>query len=301
MSAIRKVVHWLPANGFPIGVYAPIFKQMESCLNQTDRSVRESPYVVTGSDVYPFLGSRSVTWEEIAYKTLPSIEKSAANGPIVGVGHSFGGALMASVAALRPELFSSIIVMDSPMIFSGLKRWAFGFVPQAVMDRKNPLVASALRRMSAWESKEAVLKYMDSKKLYNGMRKDVFNSFLQNGFKENESGGYELVWGTTEEVNAYYMVVYQDSCKSTGSRNGFGPYNFSGEASRRVPSTFLYSNQFPFLTKGDIRWGDKFYPDMKFVAYDDGHFWPFTKPDACIEELSRIILATEEPTPGRKK
>lgn len=65
-------------------------------------------------------------------------------GPVIGIGHSAGGLRLLMAAAARPDLFRSLMIIDSYVVFSGE---AHPERPPAVKgDRVHPDLASALAR-----------------------------------------------------------------------------------------------------------------------------------------------------------
>lgn len=83
---MKRVVHFMPANGFPSAVYNPIMKGMETKLQQL---WPQTNVTVRGSDVYDVLRSPDATCEDMAKDCIRNIEQYS-DEPVIGIGHSLG-------------------------------------------------------------------------------------------------------------------------------------------------------------------------------------------------------------------
>jgi pimeloyl-ACP methyl ester carboxylesterase len=92
--------------------------------------------------------------------------------PIIGLGHSMGGAQLASLSLLHPRLFETLILID-PVI-------------QRMVSLKgnvSPALASAMRR-DRWPSREEAAKSMLRNKFYQAWDKRVFDRWIQHGLRD---------------------------------------------------------------------------------------------------------------------
>ena len=92
--------------------------------------------------------------------------------PIIGLGHSMGGAQLASLSLLHPRLFETLILMD-PVI----QRMV------SIKGNVSPALSSAMRR-DRWPSKEEAAKSMLRNKFYQAWDKRVFDRWSQHGLRE---------------------------------------------------------------------------------------------------------------------
>ncbi|KAJ1492639.1 hypothetical protein T484DRAFT_1742345 [Baffinella frigidus] len=100
---MAPLVRFLGANGFPCGAYRPVLERL-----------RASGLDVTTSDAWRHYTGEA-TWRKMADGLIEDTERQASKGRVVGVGHSFGGALLCLAAAQRPDLFERLIIVDPPM------------------------------------------------------------------------------------------------------------------------------------------------------------------------------------------
>jgi pimeloyl-ACP methyl ester carboxylesterase len=92
--------------------------------------------------------------------------------PIMGVGHSMGGAQLAYLASLHPRLFESLILID-PVIQSKV----------SVDGNVSPAVASA-RRRERWPSREEALKSFKKSKFYQAWDPRVLDLWVEHGLRD---------------------------------------------------------------------------------------------------------------------
>jgi pimeloyl-ACP methyl ester carboxylesterase len=118
---------------------------------------------------------------------------------IVAIGHSFGGCTSAQAAIHCPVLFSSLILIDPPIVqpFCGaeLKKFALG----------------ALQRTDRWESREAALKLMSKSPLSSAWDPDVLRTFVEHALTSDPRGGVKLKCPPVQEALIYadFMVPYE--------------------------------------------------------------------------------------------
>ena len=92
--------------------------------------------------------------------------------PIIGVGHSMGGAQLAFLSLLHPRLFETLILID-PVI----QRMV------SIKGNVSPALSSALRR-DRWPSREEAAKSMLRNKFYQAWDKRVFDRWIEHGLRE---------------------------------------------------------------------------------------------------------------------
>ena len=185
--------------------------------------------LVTGSDYFQYCDNvrDNRDWQELVSHTIRDIEAIHQGKPIIGVGHSFGGSLLASVAVQRPDLFETLVIIDSPMVFSTAKRslWHLAnTLRPGIVEAKHPLIAPCLKKKDHWHTKENAIAYMETKALFNTMHPEVFDAFVQCGLEAHDthndrhrhhsSGtdtGVHLKIPKLTEANCYRMVMMMES------------------------------------------------------------------------------------------
>lgn len=93
--------------------------------------------------------------------------------PLVGIGHSFGGSLIANLALMHPRLFSTLVLLD-PVLNFRLVGPAFGF---------SPLELSAVRR-EVWPSRAAAAASFKRSKFYAAWDPRVLDAWIKYGLRD---------------------------------------------------------------------------------------------------------------------
>jgi pimeloyl-ACP methyl ester carboxylesterase len=135
--------------------------------------------------------------------------------PLVGIGHSFGGAILVQVALMHPRLFSTLVLLDPVMQYKGAG-------PATGTD---PLALSAVRR-DLWPSREAAAAAFHKSKFYAPWDRRVLDAWIRHGVREvptslypdAPAGSVTLVSTKHMEVFTYLRPTYQAIDARTGRR-----------------------------------------------------------------------------------
>ena len=149
--AVRPTLVFSHANGFPGACYRKLYDFLKDDFDilYVDRFGHDPRYPVSDG------------WPRLAAQLLDFIV-ARATGPVIGVGHSLGGYLTVLAAAQRPELFSAIILLDSPLLgpWTGT---ALDLVKRlGLADRVTPARITRERRRR-WASVESVYHHFQAR------------------------------------------------------------------------------------------------------------------------------------------
>ncbi len=137
------------------------------------------------------LGDWSVTADDL----LPLIDSLP--GPLVGVGHSMGGVCIVRAAALRPDRFRQLYLID-PVIFAP-EYYAADHPPQG--DPDDHFVS---RRRNHWASADEMIARFADRHPYNGWDPAVLADYCRHGLLPRADGdGFELACPPRLESSAY--------------------------------------------------------------------------------------------------
>ena len=182
------------ANGFPTACYGELVQHLSQSFE-----VIGKPILAHDPD-FPVQDGWNTSVEEI----IDFIENST-SGPVVGMGHSFGGTITLKAASKRPDLFSHIILLDPVLVV--------GFIPVGVTDLlkrigKIGAVTPADKtegRRRIWQSREEAFNYFAGKALFKDFTERSLQLYVEHGL-EKTADGYRLVYDVPTEVQIFRSV-----------------------------------------------------------------------------------------------
>ncbi|MBE0488210.1 MAG: alpha/beta hydrolase [Halomonas sp.] len=139
-------------------------------------------------------------WLALRDELLHALEGD--NEPVIGVGHSMGGVLMAMAAEAAPERFRCVVMLDPPLML-GLDAWAmklakrFGFV-----ERVTPAGQSRGRR-ALWPDREAMRDALRRRRLFRRFTPEALDDYVQGGTRLLDDGQAVLVYDPQVEVEIF--------------------------------------------------------------------------------------------------
>ncbi|MGQ7249796.1 alpha/beta fold hydrolase [Halomonas sp. V046] len=122
--------------------------------------------------------------------------------PVIGVGHSMGGVVMAMAAQQAPQHFRGVIMLDPPLMLGidalamRASKW-LGFV-----DRVTPAGKTKGRR-TRWDSREAMRAQLRRKGLFRGFTDAALDDYIEGGSQVLEDGSVVLSYDPEIEVEIF--------------------------------------------------------------------------------------------------
>ncbi len=194
------ILHWAPANGFPLSTYRPIL----DALSARFRCVTLPPRAL-----WPEAGDPPAAngdWSELAVDLVAGIEHHGLRD-IVAVGHSFGAVASLVAANLRRPLFRALVLLD-PVILPGemMERDAAakraGWLPDGHL-----LAKQAMRRRSRFPSRQEAFDTWRSRRLFADWSDAALTQYVDGALRPDGSGGFTLAWSAAWE--AYYYLSFK--------------------------------------------------------------------------------------------
>ncbi|WP_447042993.1 alpha/beta fold hydrolase [Vreelandella sp. H-I2] len=178
------------ANGFPGLSYRTLLNPLAETfdLHPLDRLGHHPDYPVNHN------------WGNLVDELLSYLPQS--DTPLLGVGHSLGGTLMAMAADKQPERFCGVIMLDPPLML-GTDAWAmkaakrFGFI-----DRVTPAGKTQGRR-TVWPSREAMANSLGRRGLFRRFTSEALNDYIEAGTRLLDDGSAELTFDPRIEVEIF--------------------------------------------------------------------------------------------------
>lgn len=250
-------VHFSHANGFPAQTYSYLFEHMDSDnIHYID---------LIGHGDFPLNGDLN----NYAKELIHAIQKDY-SGPVIGIGHSLGGVVTFLAAAIRPDLFTHLILLD-PVVFSAKKRLLIWLLKKTGAWQRYGLVGKSLKRRNQFSGMEEVASHFSTKFLFKNFEQRCFQAYLDHGFVASEDG-VELAFDRNVEADIFDNILMRipKICSS-------------------VSGTIIYGNKSDTFNRGDLRWWNKNIKNFEYIPIDGGHLFPLEIPETTANVINSVI------------
>ncbi len=189
--------------------------------------------------------------------------------PVVGIGHSIGGAVTFLAATKRPDLFKNLILLD-PVVFSATKRCVLSALRKlGLIGYVGPANATFKRRLK-FQSLEAAHIHFSSKPLFKDFDPRCFQAYIKHGFVPTEEG-VELAFDRQVEGDIFLTPLL----------------NLPKDA-KSMRGTLVYGSRSDTFQAMDAKWWRKHMPNFDLMEVEGGHLFPLEQPDATVELINTI-------------
>lgn len=239
------------ANGFCAGTWALLAEQLRPHFRVVALDARGH-----GDSTSPPPGP-AYRWMEFVLDLIPLAERLTQEhgGPVAyGIGNSFGGLVTAYAAALRPDLFERLALLD-PVIRppEGMIDEMRAKMPGASSDdfrsRGNPLAAAARARQQVWPSRDVALQVWSGKEMFRNWDPRALRLYVDEGMRDRSDGQVELKCRGEVEASVFdatgvldiFAVAHRIEAPTLLVRAGRGyfPMVVFEEVSARIPDAKL--------------------------------------------------------------
>lgn len=259
----EPLIHFLHGNGFCGGVYWPMLRQF---LPQYGLITHDIEGHGDSGKPEKFSGVRAVI------KRIPEVmaDQGLPGQPLIGMGHSFGGALTLCVAANNPGLFKALVLLDPivmpPLVFAGVRF--------ASMIGRHPLADASRRRRERWGSRVEVADRLRGRGTYKGWTEEALSSFVE--YATHDADGQRVLSCPREiEAEIFERPVW--------------PWTAFKQV--RVPILFLRGEQsFPFFPRAATL-AKRANPDIVIKTVPGGHCFMQENPDAAYKIVVEFLAS----------
>jgi pimeloyl-ACP methyl ester carboxylesterase len=262
------------ANGFPAGTYRLLFEAWQKAgwrVIAVPKFGHDAAYPVTGS------------WPKLREQLAAFIEAEAPGQRVHLVGHSLGGYLSLMVAARRPELAASVVLLDSPVL-SGWRAHSLHVIKlTGQIHRVSPARVSRGRRYQ-WDSREAAFAHFGSKAVFARWQPAVLHDYVACGTEPDPDsatpGAVRLAFTRDVESRIYDTLPHRlmDVLRRHPIRV---PVTYIGgtrsDEGRRVGLGAIRT-----ITQGNIEW------------LDGTHLFPMERPAEAAAAVLKALTAASK-------
>lgn len=215
----------------------------------------------------------TIEWRQYGNDALAAARALSAQHdgqPIIGVGHSMGGASLLMASLIEPSLFSHLFVFE-PIVFPPHDS-STGERPP------NPLAGGARKRKSVFDSYQAALDNFTSKPPMATFHPQAREAYVRHGFKQNQDGTVELKCLPEHEARTY----------ETGGSHG----TWEDLANVTVATWVISGAPAPFQPSGIASQIAERIPHSTYVQYDImGHFGPLEHPHVIASLVETTVAS----------
>lgn len=187
----KPPLHLYHANGFPISVYLPLMSELAKNFRVVGMGLRGQDAQTEGN----------TSWARVADDLIDFLEVKQL-GPVLGVGHSVGGAATMIAAAKRPDLFSKIILID-PVLMSLSQIAVLADLRLKEQKDRFFLARKARQRRNGWSDRYQVYDYLKNKSLFKRFEDVYLRSYVTYGFVPSSGGRVELLCPPEAEARIF--------------------------------------------------------------------------------------------------
>jgi len=168
---------WAHATGFHAHCYQPLAKRL------TD-SFHSYAFDHRGHGAADGIDPTDLVWQHYGNDAIAATAHlySLTNTPMIGVGHSMGGATLLMAAQKQPHMFRALFVYE-PIVFPPT-----GFSDDFERKGENPLAGGARKRRAFFDNYDAALENFSAKPPLNTFDAEVREQYVRHGFHDVESG-----------------------------------------------------------------------------------------------------------------
>lgn len=238
------------ATGFHGRVFTPVAEHLtaRSCTTFDYRGFGDTPAPTDTPLAWEHFGDDAVAMAQHVFD-------KHRQRPLIGVGHSMGGAALIMAALREPQLFAALIVFE-PIIFPPEVRTQGG--------RSNPLADVTRRRRRTFASYEDAIVNFGAKPPLSSLHPDALAAYVRLGFTQT-TDGVHIKCDPEFEAQTYEMGVHHDTWQALGEVQT-PTWVIAGAHADHSPAAIA-----PLLA-GRI-------PASTFIAWGDlGHFGPLADP-----------------------
>lgn len=265
-SSEGENAHFYHANGFPLGCYAPLIEKLSKNFSLSALEMRP-----TWEDIG--LPTKNRNWQLYADDLISHLEKIT-NKPVVGIGHSMGATSTIMAAYKRPDLFTSLILIEPAMVSFPLSLLVKA-LPKSVMNLVSP-ARNTLRKTDTWSSRKEFAEYCTNHNLYRKFDKESMNAFIQFGVRTTSDDLYKLRFPKIWESHNYTQP----------------PNVLATLKQLTVPIAAIRGK--PSIFFSDDLWNkwQKLAPQASFLENPQhGHLFPLENSDECSHLIEQAKFA----------
>ena len=239
------------ATGFCGGVWRPVVASLPSGV---EALVWDFPCHGSAAKL-----EHPIDWWDMGTFALAQV---AGRPPLIGVGHSMGGAALLMAELKAPGTFAALLLIE-PIVF-----------PPPFERRDGPLASLALKRKDRFESRAAAISNFADKLPFSVWNRMAFDGYIDCGLIETPEG-VELTCNPLDEAEIYRAATQH------------GVWDLLGQVV--PPVRILAGASSETHTLDFVRHLASQIPACDYeIVPGTGHFLPMEVPEVVVEQIGRM-------------
>ncbi|HEY9135463.1 MAG TPA: alpha/beta hydrolase [Pseudomonadales bacterium] len=187
----ESLIHFLAGTAFACKIYWPFFQQIVPDYDLICHDYKGHGDSDNGDG--EFDGWQACTERALTLAKLKGLEQEPR--PVIGMGHSYGGAMTIIMAAKQPELFSALVLIDPFMVTESSE--------QRYRSMTDFLVAKTREKEHRWQNEADVKAYMASRFMFKDWHPEAVAAFIKFNMNKHDDGSLTLKCHGTVEAGVY--------------------------------------------------------------------------------------------------
>jgi len=210
------------------------------------------------------------SWHELADDMVAGIQHHHL-APIIAIGHSMSGVMLAINAVNHPELFKAIILVDPVFLPRPFMRLA-AILRHLGVPFNRRMVEGALKRRRIWDTPEDAFNHFRKRSLFQNCSNDVLRDYVEGSL-------------TTTADNDHVTLKYPPEWEAAiFSRPPIDEWRYPTQIT--VPCYIIIGEQSNVFQASAVQLWQRQRPDIKIVHIPEtGHLVPFEAPQQVAERI----------------
>lgn len=261
------IVHFYGGNGFAAGVYQPLLSLLTEQFHVVSLAMR--------GYWYDLPTAKKLSREDDAKMLIQFLEQRCER-PVIGVGHSQGATATAIAAAMRPDLFSQLYLLE-PVTFTKTQKLVYDLLPRQLKMSREPF-KSTLTKQSHWESVEDYYQYLRAHRAFKRIGDEHLFIFANNSLAADSKGGYCLLFSPEQELANYFGTPYINGALKSLNK-------------LKLPYTLIVGKPTIFISEKVRKSWRGIVPNERIITLPDyGHLLPMEAPAECAQIIIQQYL-----------
>lgn len=255
--------HFYGANGFPANGYHHFIKLL---------SAEFSLSVLHNRATWPNekMPSR-INWQMYADDLILHLDQNVAK-PVIGIGHSMGASATVLAAIKRPDLFSSLVLIE-PAMTSPVISKLLPFVPFSLAKKVQP-IKHTVHKPQHWQSDNHFYEDCRQRNVFKRITDENLSLLATHSLVDNDENGKELKFPKIWEAKNYSSApnLYKH----------FSRLTMPIVAIRGKPSAYFSQNSWDNMQRFSAN--ATFKEDLNY-----GHLFPLEAPEKCFSIIKSSL------------